>query len=140
LRVRAAEAQVDKKNKGAKETTAGSIRDAGFDPVDARPLRVARYTEPFALLIGELSCVPRRFRNEIYACSKAHQFRLGFRIRRAFVEFDAKLRIDMRTEIKELDSAPGTTVVYVTHDQIEAMTLATRIAIMKDGLVQQKND
>jgi 8-hydroxy-5-deazaflavin:NADPH oxidoreductase len=42
-------------NKGAKETTAGLIRDAGFDPVDAGPLRVARYTEPFALLIGELA-------------------------------------------------------------------------------------
>jgi predicted dinucleotide-binding enzyme len=42
-------------NKGAKETAAGLICDAGFDPVDAGPLRVARYTEPFALLIGELA-------------------------------------------------------------------------------------
>jgi len=46
----------------------------------------------------------------------------------------------MRTEIKELHSAPGTTIVYVTHDQIEAMMLATGIAVTKDGLVQQKND
>jgi predicted dinucleotide-binding enzyme len=42
-------------DEGAKATTAGLIRDAGFDPVDAGPLRVARYTEPFALLVGELA-------------------------------------------------------------------------------------
>jgi multiple sugar transport system ATP-binding protein len=50
---------------------------------------------------------------------------------------DAKLRVEMRTEIKKLHQRLGTTIVYVTHDQIEAMTLADRIAIMKDGLVQQ---
>src|SRR3954451_24288288 len=50
---------------------------------------------------------------------------------------DAKLRIDMRVEIKRLHQRTGTTTVYVTHDQIEAMTLATRIAVMKDGEVQQ---
>lgn len=49
---------------------------------------------------------------------------------------DAKLRVDMRTEIKRLHNRLGTTIVYVTHDQIEAMTLATRIAVMKDGIVQ----
>lgn len=38
----------------AKEVTASLIRDAGFDPVDAGPLRIARYTEPFALLVGQL--------------------------------------------------------------------------------------
>ena len=50
---------------------------------------------------------------------------------------DAKLRVDMRTEIKRLHQRLGTTIVYVTHDQIEAMTLATRIAVMKGGIVQQ---
>lgn len=50
---------------------------------------------------------------------------------------DAKLRVEMRTEIKLLHQRIGTTIVYVTHDQIEAMTLADRIAIMKDGEVQQ---
>ena len=49
---------------------------------------------------------------------------------------DAKLRVDMRTEIKRLHQRLGTTIVYVTHDQIEAMTLATKIAVMKDGVVQ----
>ncbi|WP_407051090.1 ABC transporter ATP-binding protein [Methyloraptor flagellatus] len=50
---------------------------------------------------------------------------------------DAKLRVDMRTEIKRLHQTTGTTIVYVTHDQIEAMTLATKIAVLKDGMVQQ---
>ena len=50
---------------------------------------------------------------------------------------DAKLRVEMRTEIKLLHKRIKTTIVYVTHDQIEAMTLADRIAIMKDGVIQQ---
>ncbi|MBB4235926.1 ABC transporter ATP-binding protein [Rhizobium esperanzae] len=53
---------------------------------------------------------------------------------------DAKLRVDMRTEIKRLHQRLGTTIVYVTHDQIEAMTLATRVAVMKDGIVQQLDE
>ena len=50
---------------------------------------------------------------------------------------DAKLRVDMRTEIKRLHQRTGATIVYVTHDQIEAMTLATKIAVLKDGEIQQ---
>ncbi|OUS39066.1 sugar ABC transporter ATP-binding protein [Rhodobacterales bacterium 56_14_T64] len=50
---------------------------------------------------------------------------------------DAKLRVDMRTEIKKLHEKLKTTIVYVTHDQIEAMTLSTRIAVMNGGYVQQ---
>ena len=50
---------------------------------------------------------------------------------------DAKLRVDMRTEIKKLHAKVGKTTVYVTHDQIEAMTLATRIAVMHHGQLQQ---
>ncbi|MEP9400061.1 sn-glycerol-3-phosphate ABC transporter ATP-binding protein UgpC [Mesorhizobium sp. KR2-14] len=50
---------------------------------------------------------------------------------------DAKLRMEMRTELKRLHQMLGTTVVYVTHDQIEAMTLATRIAIMRNGQIEQ---
>ncbi len=50
---------------------------------------------------------------------------------------DAKLRVDMRTEIKKLHQDLGATIVYVTHDQIEAMTLSTKIAVMNEGFVQQ---
>ena len=50
---------------------------------------------------------------------------------------DAKLRTQMRTEIKKLHQKLKTTVIYVTHDQVEAMTLADRIIIMKDGYIEQ---
>ncbi|CAM2069810.1 sn-glycerol-3-phosphate ABC transporter ATP-binding protein UgpC [Sulfidibacter corallicola] len=50
---------------------------------------------------------------------------------------DAKLRVNMRAEIKELHQRLGTTIVYVTHDQIEAMTLGDRIAVLHNGEVQQ---
>ena len=53
---------------------------------------------------------------------------------------DAKLRVEMRMEIKQLHARIGTTIVYVTHDQIEAMTMATRIAVMHQGEVQQFAD
>lgn len=50
---------------------------------------------------------------------------------------DAKLRVQMRSEIIKLHANLGTTTIYVTHDQIEAMTMATRIVVMKDGYIQQ---
>ena len=50
---------------------------------------------------------------------------------------DAKLRATMRTELTKIHQRIGTTFVYVTHDQTEAMTMATRIVVMKDGLIQQ---
>ena len=51
---------------------------------------------------------------------------------------DAKLRVQMRTEIKELHQRLKTTSVYVTHDQIEAMTMADQIVVMRDGIVEQR--
>jgi multiple sugar transport system ATP-binding protein len=53
---------------------------------------------------------------------------------------DAKLRAEMRVELKRLHDLLGATIVYVTHDQIEAMTLATRIAVMRDGRIEQLAD
>lgn len=50
---------------------------------------------------------------------------------------DAKLRVDMRAELKKLHMRHGVTTIYVTHDQVEAMTLGTRIAVLKGGLIQQ---
>ncbi len=50
---------------------------------------------------------------------------------------DAKLRVQMRTEIKELHQRLGTTTIYVTHDQIEAMTMADKIVVLRDGVVEQ---
>ncbi len=53
---------------------------------------------------------------------------------------DAKLRVEMRAEIKRLHETLGTTIVYVTHDQVEAMTLGTQVAVMRDGVIQQMAD
>jgi multiple sugar transport system ATP-binding protein len=50
---------------------------------------------------------------------------------------DARLRMDMRTELKRLHHLSGATTIYVTHDQVEALTMSTIIAIMKEGVVQQ---
>src|ERR687889_2749592 len=50
---------------------------------------------------------------------------------------DAKLRVQMRVELKKLHDRLGTTAIYVTHDQVEAMTLGDRVVVMKDGWVQQ---
>jgi multiple sugar transport system ATP-binding protein len=50
---------------------------------------------------------------------------------------DAKLRVEMRTEIKLLQRRLGTTAVYVTHDQVEAMTMADRVVVMRNGLIEQ---
>ena len=50
---------------------------------------------------------------------------------------DAKLRVEMRHEINKLHEQLGTTMIYVTHDQVEAMSLATRIAVMNEGIIQQ---
>jgi len=53
---------------------------------------------------------------------------------------DAKLRVQMRTEIKKLHNRLQTTMIYVTHDQVEALTMGTRIVVMKDGVIQQVAD
>lgn len=53
---------------------------------------------------------------------------------------DAKLRIEMRTEIKQLHRRLKSTIVYVTHDQVEAMTMADRVIVMQDGVIEQAAD
>src|SRR5512141_1995596 len=50
---------------------------------------------------------------------------------------DARLRMDMRSELKRLHHVAGATTIYVTHDQVEALTMSTQIAVMKEGVLQQ---
>src|SRR5580692_1654589 len=59
---------------------------------------------------------------------------------RAASNLDAKLRVQMRVELKKLHERLGTTAIYVTHDQVEAMTLGDRVVVMCDGRVQQVGD
>src|SRR6202162_2591626 len=61
----------------------------------------------------------------------------GFLFDEPLSNLDAKLRVQMRTEIKELHQRLKTTSIYVTHDQIEAMTMADKIVVMRDGIVEQ---
>src|SRR2546426_1149159 len=61
----------------------------------------------------------------------------GFLMDEPLSNLDAKLRVEMRAEIARLQRELGVTTIYVTHDQVEAMTLGDRVAIMRDGLLQQ---
>src|SRR5262249_61483692 len=66
------------------------------------------------------------------------RYRQSFFCDEPLSNLDAKMRVAMRTEIKELHQRLGTTSVYVTHDQIEAMTMADHIVVMRDGVVEQR--
>jgi len=61
----------------------------------------------------------------------------GFLMDEPLSNLDAKLRVSMREELARLHAHVGTTTVYVTHDQVEAMTLGTQVAVMRDGVLQQ---
>lgn len=65
---------------------------------------------------------------------------LGFLFDEPLSNLDAELRVDMRGEISALHKRLGNSMIYVTHDQIEAMTMADKIAVLRDGLVEQYGD
>ena len=71
--------------------------------------------------VGGRSCESRRF----------------FSLMSRLSNLDAKLRVQMRAELSKLHDRLQTTIVYVTHDQVEAMTMGTKIVVMKDGLIQE---
>ena len=80
------------------------------------------------------------------SCGQRQRFAMGraivrnpkvFLMDEPLSNLDAKLRVQMRIEISKLHENLGATIIYVTHDQTEAMTLGTRIVVMKDGIVQQ---
>ena len=62
---------------------------------------------------------------------------LAFLMDEPLSNLDAKLRVQMRAELSRLHERLGTTTVYVTHDQVEAMTLGERVAVLRDGVLQQ---
>lgn len=107
---------------------------------------ITRRVQDVLALLG-LNGLDRRYPNEL---SGGQQQRVA--VARAVVtqpeillfdeplsNLDAKLRMTLRAELKRLHAEIGATTVYVTHDQLEALTLSTRIAVMKDGVVQQMN-
>ncbi len=119
------------------------------------PLKMAR--TPKAEMDQRIRSAAQLLRIESFLDRKPHQLSGGQRQRvalgRAVVRdpsvflfdeplsaLDAKLRVDMRVEIKKLHERLGATFVYVTHDQVEALTMADRIAVMEDGRLQQYAD
>ncbi len=105
---------------------------------------IARRVEEIAKLLGLHELLDRRPRQ--LSGGQMQRVAMGRAIVRepqAFLmdeplsNLDAKLRVGMRTSLQELHGRLGTTTVYVTHDQVEAMTLGQRVAVMRDGKVQQ---
>jgi multiple sugar transport system ATP-binding protein len=84
--------------------------------------------------------------NEAAEILGIHEYRAIVRHPQVFLfdeplsNLDAKLRVQMRVELKKLHERLGTTAIYVTHDQVEAMTLGDRVVVMRDGWVQQVGD
>ncbi len=111
------------------------------------PAEVDRLVRETAELIGLAQYLPRRPRE--LSGGERQRVALGRAIVRhpqvflfdePLSNLDAKLRVHMRTEIKRLHQRVKTTMIYVTHDQVEAMTLGDRIAVLRQGLLQQIAD
>jgi iron(III) transport system ATP-binding protein len=115
------------------------LKVAGMD----RPAREARVDEVLKML--SIDALAARYPNEIsggqqqrVAIARTIAPRPGVLLfDEPLSNLDAKLRVEMRTELMRLHRATGATAVYVTHDQIEAMTMATHVAVMNAGRVEQ---
>ena len=111
---------------------------------DAEGRRSPRRCERAADVLGivsELEQAPKQLRAGSASASRSGgrscANRKCFLFDEPLSNLDAKLRVEMRAEIKRLHLALGSTTVYVTHDQEEAMTLGDRVVVMKDGVIQQ---
>src|ERR1044071_8584929 len=113
------------------------LRGADKAEIDARVLRAAEILG----LVPLLERFPRQLsggqRQRVAMGRAIVRDRQVFLCEEPLSNLDAKLRVAMRTEIKELHQRLKTTTVYVTHDQIEAMTMADKIVVMHDGIVEQ---
>src|SRR5580658_5274214 len=133
---------------GLESITSGEIRIDGHAINDLHPSKrdIAMVFQSYALYPNMSVAQNIAFGMEMRGVPKPQRVAMGralVRQPRVFLfdeplsNLDAKLRVDMRVEIKRLHQQTGATIVYVTHDQIEAMTLATRIAVLKEGELQQ---
>jgi len=113
------------------------IRKMPKDEIDAEVHRVAKLLQIEPLLDRKPSQLSGGQRQRVAMGRALARRPKTYLFDEPLSNLDAKLRVEMRTEMKKLHQRLGTTIVYVTHDQIEAMTLADRIAVMKGGVVQQ---
>jgi len=105
--------------------------------VKARALKVARMLELEPLLKRKPSLLSGGQRQRVAMARALVRDPVVFLLDEPLSNLDAKLRVQMRAEIAALQRRTGTTTVYVTHDQVEAMTMGDRVAVFKDGHLQQ---
>ncbi|NMV82442.1 MAG: sn-glycerol-3-phosphate ABC transporter ATP-binding protein UgpC [Erysipelotrichia bacterium] len=110
-----------------------------FDPedIDRRVKRAAEILEITDLLTRKPKALSGGQRQRVALGRAIVREPSVFLLDEPLSNLDAKLRVQMRTEITKLHNRLATTFIYVTHDQTEAMTMGTRIVVMKDGVIQQ---
>jgi len=107
------------------------------DQVKARALKIARMLELEPLLKRKPGLLSGGQRQRVAMARALVRDPVAFLMDEPLSNLDAKLRVQMRAEIAALQQRTGTTTVYVTHDQVEAMTMGDRVAVFKDGFLQQ---
>ena len=115
------------------------LRNVPKDEIDAKVEEVAKILDLEKLLDRKPKALSGGQRQRVAMGRAIVRSPKVFLMDEPLSNLDAKLRVQMRTEIAKLHERLGTTIIYVTHDQTEAMTLGTRIVVMKDGIVQQIN-
>ena len=113
------------------------LRKVPEDEVDKRVNEAARILELTELLDRKPAAMSGGQRQRVAMGRAIVREPDAFLFDEPLSNLDAKLRVQMRTEISRLQNRFGTTTIYVTHDQVEAMTLADRVAVMRKGVVQQ---
>ena len=115
------------------------LRNVPKDEIDAKVNEVAKILDLEKLLDRKPKALSGGQRQRVAMGRAIVRSPKVFLMDEPLSNLDAKLRVQMRTEIAKLHERLGTTIIYVTHDQTEAMTLGTRLVVMKDGIVQQIN-
>ena len=113
------------------------VRGTNLDDIGPRVEKAARQVELEKLLDRKPKALSGGQRQRVALARAIVRSPKVFLMDEPLSNLDAKLRVTMRTELKHLSRELRVTTVYVTHDQIEAMTLADRVAVMKDGAIQQ---
>ena len=113
------------------------LRKVPKDQIDKADREAARILDPEKLLDRKPKALSGGQRQRVAMGRAIVRNPKVFLMDEPLSNLDAKLRVQMRIEISKIHQRLGATIIYVTHDQTEAMTLGTRIVVMKDGVVQQ---